>query len=188
MNTMQVTIAGDSFFAYADVPTAIYYLTGQFSDDATAFLAASTDDQGRALVAMTRTLDRQTWQGAPTDPLHQEGDWPRTGLTYPDGTPVDPLSVPAQIVDACCEGGAMILNGNQLQNQQTTENLTRDLKAGSVSITYFRQLIGTSPRFPQIITELIRFWFGSVGVLGSESTGTGRKAESDRQWDYTRGY
>lgn len=186
---MEVTIGDYTYWVYADVPTSIAYLTGQFSDDATAFLASTTDQQATALVAMTRTLDRQYWQGAPTDPLHQANAWPRIGLCFPDGTPVDAYMTPQQIIDACCEGAAMLTNGSDLQATQNTANLQRSLKAGSVTIENFRQVIGTSPRFPQVVQELIRFWIGgSPTALGSESTGTGRKAESDRQFNLTRGF
>lgn len=185
----QVVIATQSYDSYIDLADALEYLAAQFSDDATAFLALTTDDQGRCLVAMTRTFDRQRWQGTRTDDA-QGHQFPRTGLQYADGTPVDPDTIPGRLAEATAEGAAQIANGSTLQSASSTANLTKTLKAGSVEIDYFRDAnFDAAPRFPQVVQELIGMWLGGAGLpIGSISAGTdGRTAFKDK-YDVKQGF
>jgi hypothetical protein len=185
-NTMQVTIGANTYFAYADLATAVEYLAANI--EAGPFLAASPDVQAQCLVSMTRTLDRQLWQGDVTVP-GQAHAFPRINLQYADGTPVDSATVPQQVIDACCEGAAQLADGSNLMDVQNTFNYDKRLKAGSVEIEKFRQT-DDAPRFPQVIMELVGLWLGGgAGVpVGSRSTGTGGCTAFDRLYDFTQGF
>jgi hypothetical protein len=182
----QVEIFGNSYDSYADLPTAIEYLSANI--EASDFLTASADVQGQALVSMTRTLNRQQWQGKQTDG-YETMAWPRSGLFYPDGTPVDPNSIPDAVVSACCEGAADLCAGSNLMDAANTFNYTKRLKAGSVEIENFRQ-VDDVPRFPQVVQELIGFWLGGGGDLpvGSQSSGTCGKTIFNESYDVNRGF
>jgi hypothetical protein len=182
-----VTINGVDYDVYADLPTAQAYLAAQIT--ATAWNAADPTTQSQALVSMTRTLDRQLWQGAQTDGYETHA-WPRTGLYYPDGTPVDPESVPLALVDACCEGAAQLVDGSTLQDVANTFNYDKVIKAGSVSVEKFRQ-VDDAPRFPQVVQELIGFWLGGDSSnipVGARSTGTGGRSIMGEKYDVNRGF
>lgn len=180
-----VTINGNDYDTYADLPTALVYWAGQI--EATDIMAMTSDQQSAALVSMTRVIDRQVWQGEQTDGYETHA-FPRSGLTYADGTPVDSGSVPCQIAEACMEGASQLASGASFQDQANTFNTTKTLKAGSVEIDYFRQL-GPFSRFPQTIQELVGLWLGGRGnVFGSESTGTGAKTIFNEQYDVNRGF
>lgn len=180
-----VTINGTDYPSYATLEYAIQYLSA--SIEATDFLAATATVQSQALVSMTRTIDRQSWQGTQTDG-YEDAAFPRTGLYYRDGTPVDANSVPVQVEDACCEGAAQLVSGGTFMDAATTFNYQKVIKAGSVSVENFRQ-IGRQPRFPQVIQELIGLWLGGALLpLGSESTGTDKRTIFNELYDLTTGF
>jgi hypothetical protein len=182
-----VTIGGVDYESYVDLADAQRYLAAQI--EATAFLAATPDQQGAALVSMTRTIDRQTWQGTATDG-YANGAWPRTGLFYPDGvTPVPPDVVPFQIIDAVCEGASLLINGSNLQDVPNTFNTQKSLKAGSVEVVNFRTT-DPSPRFPQVVQELVGYWLGggSGFPVGSVASGTGGRTVFNEQYNVNQGF
>lgn len=183
-----VTINGVNYDVYADLATANDYLAAQISA-ATWNDAGTTDEQrSQALVSMTRTLDRQRWVGTQTDGYETHA-WPRSGVFYPDGTPVDPGLVPQAIIDACCEGAAQLLDGNGIQDSPDTFDYNRVVKAGSVMVERFRQT-DPQPRFPQVVAELIGFWLGGGQNLPADSlsSGTGGKTIFNEQYDVNRGF
>jgi hypothetical protein len=181
-----VTIGGNDYASYVDLADAQVYLAAQVT--ATDWAAATPDQQSAALVSMSRTLDRQPWLGTQTDDYETHA-WPRSGLFYADGiTPVDPNTVPDAIVNATCEGAAQLLAGVQIEDEATTFNFTKSLKAGSVEIVNFRQ-VDPAPRFPQVVQELIGLWLGGQFTLqGSKSSGTRGRSIMEEQYDVRRGF
>ncbi len=181
-----VTINGQDYDVYIDLADALIYWQGQV--ESTTILGLDSDQQGACIVSMTRTLDRQVWQGAPTALSGQLHAWPRTGLSYADGTSVASDSVPIQVIDACAEGASQLAAGSNLQDTPNTFDAQKMLKAGSVTIMNFRE-VGPFPRFPQVIQELIGLWLGGGAVtLGSESYGTRGKGISSHQYNVNQGF
>jgi len=181
-----VLIDSITYNAYASVDTADDYINAAFGDNADSWRALSDDDtKARLLVTATRTLDRQKWKGTKTD-ADQALDWPRkeTGITG-----VTNNTVPQDIVDASIEMAVALLGGSDLQNVQTTEQKVQSLKAGSVSLTYFRGADGVSHRFPQIIHELVAPYLAgaSASLSSSSATGTGGKSVTNDDFGFTEG-
>lgn len=181
-----ITIGGVAFDTYVDLATAQDYAQGQASAD--DWRAADADTQARAVVSATRLIDRQQWQGLPTAPdqLHA---FPRTGLTYPDGSPVDSATVPQQVLDGCCELAIALVGGSTAQDATSTDSTTRSLKAGSVEIVNFRTL-PQGLRFPLPAQELIGPWLaGAVAALDlSIDSGTCGRSEFARDPDVIQGF
>lgn len=184
----EITIGSDTFSAYEDVATITTYANGAVGEAADAWRAADpADTQPRAGVSATRTLDRQSWQGTMTDP-DQGHAFPRTGLTYADGSAVDPLTIPQQFLDANSELAIDLTAGATFDTDPSTANNTRRLKAGSVEIEYFR-VPGSGTRFPLSVMELIGLWLGGVSTVdGSEASGVDDCTSFDRQYDLSRGF
>jgi len=154
----EVDVGTETYEVYADLDTADLYAGAALHG--TTYRDASNDDKGRALTTATRTLDRQRWKGVKTDEL-QTLAWPRTN-TGVEGVDVD--EVPLNIINASIELAFALLDGSEVQNQQTTAERVRSMSAGSVSISHFRG-IDNPTRFPLIVQELIRDYLaGSLGV------------------------
>jgi hypothetical protein len=182
----EVTIGGNTYDTYVDLATCDAYADGAASAD--DYRAADSDTRSRGIVSGTRLIDRQTWQGEPVAP-GQEHAFPRSGLFYPDGSPVGISMDPQQILDACCELAIAIVGGSAVQDQTSTDNTTRSLKAGSVEIVNFR----TAPqglRMPLPAQELIGMWLGgqSPAVGLSLSFGTDKRSEFNRDPNFNQGF
>lgn len=173
-----VTIAGNTYDAYRSLADHEVYLEAQIT--ATGFQDSTDDDKkGRAIISATRFLDRQEWQGSKVDP-YQAHEFPRTGLTYADGSEVPSDAVPVEVLDAESELAAVLFDGTDVQGTATPgfQNI-QALRAGSASITYFRGE-DQIQRFPQIVHELLGRWLlGASPSLVSVATGTDGEDEFD---------
>ncbi len=166
-----ITIDGTDFWSYQTVAEVDAYAAGSVGDAATAWRALATDDdKGRCAVTATRLIDRQLWAGTKTDP-DQPGAFPRTGLTYADGSAVDPDTVPPEVLSAHSELSMALAADTAVLTSATTASGTRRLKAGSVEIEYFKPL-DPGGRFPLMVQELLGQWLGGQGSQAlSEASG-----------------
>lgn len=167
-----VTIATVDYDAYLTLAAAESYLGAQIT--AAAWQASTDDDQkGRGIVSGTRFIDRQGWQGEKTDP-DQAHAFPRTGLTYDDGSEVPSDAVPQEVLDANCELAALLVDGSNLQEVSNPgEQNVQSLKAGSTAISYFRTDAQAGQRLPQVVQELLGRWLsGAAPALLGVATGT----------------
>lgn len=184
-----VDINGEAYFVYADVETADAYMAASVGDAGDAWREADDTGKARSLVSGFRAIDAQQWKGDKTDTA-QEGDFPRTGLTYPGGAPVPSDAVPPEVVTANIELAAMLNAGISIDPAEARATTARRLKAGSVEIENFRQF-GFLTIFPPAIQRLLGFWLlgaGTAGIGGSEAYGTsGRSAFRRPQYKLSRG-
>lgn len=178
-----ILIGSTSYDSYASVDTADDYLNAA-SHGATWRALSDNDDKARYLVTATRLLDRQYWKGTKTS-SSQALDWPRSN-TGIDG--VTDSVIPTDIINASIELALALLDGSEVQNEQTTEQKIQNLKAGSVSLTFFRGADGTPTRFPQIVQELLRDYLAGPGAnLTSVATGVSGETISNDDYGYTEG-
>jgi hypothetical protein len=185
-----VTFGGQTYNVYADLATADAYMNGQIGEAADAWRAGGEENKLRSLVSGTRAIDAQAWQGEKTDP-DQPLDFPRTGLSYPDGSPVPSDAYPPEVVSASIELAAMLNAGQSIDPMAERQTTARRLKAGSVEIENFRQF-GYVGIWPSAIMRLLGFWLTGTqgtGIGGSESFGTcGRSAFRHPQFKPARGF
>jgi hypothetical protein len=183
-----ITIGAVEYFSYQTVEEVDAYANGAISAAASAWRAmADQDTKARAAVSATRLIDRQVWAGSKTDP-DQDGEFPRTGLTYPDGSPVDPDTVPDRVLSAHSELSMILVSDDTILANPAQVGGTKRLKAGSAEIEYFAPLLAAG-RFPTTIQELIGLWFGGAGSdEGSEATGTCKESAFDSAFDVRRGF
>lgn len=157
---MEVDIGPDTYFVYADVDEADAYLAAAVHAG-TTWTGASVATRSQALVTATRILDRQRWVDAYDTQAERE-------------------DVPA-IQDACSEMALALLQGSDLQTEQTTGQKLQSISAGSVSLTYFRGADGRPHRFPTIVWELLRDYLGGadLAVYGTASGTDGVSSTAD---------
>lgn len=177
-----VTINSQQFSVYASLSQAAQYLLAVFGAD--AWFALTPDQQGQALVTATRLMDRQCWQGTRTTDS-QELEWPRTGISG-----VYELAVPGDIVNGTIELAFAISGGSEVVNNATPQAQTlQTVKAGSVSLTYFRGAEGVlaANRFPLPVQEYVRKYLcGAAGLtLGAKSYGTDGESITNDDMGYS---
>lgn len=178
-----VMIGSKLYDVYADEADADNYLDAAFHGGA---WRSETDDdvKRRALVTAARLLDRQSWLGEKTVD-NQALEWPRAN-TGVDG--VGASDVPQAIVDANIELALALVDGSDVQDVQNTSQKLQSIKAGSVSLTYFRGAEGKAVRFPQIVQELIRnLLSGSVKAVRGTSSGTDGNTTTDDDFGFNEG-
>jgi len=185
-----VEIGGEAYEVYADVETADAYMAASVGPAAEAWRDAAEVDRARALVSGTRAIDAESWQGEKADAA-QPLDFPRTGLTYPDGSAVPSDAYPPEVVTASIELAAMLNAGEPISPAQARQTTARRLKAGSVEIENFRQF-GPVGVFPSSVMKLLGYWLagsGGTGFGGAEASGAcGRSAFAAPQYKPSRAY
>ena len=177
---MALTVGTNSYVSRADADT---YFTDAIHAD--TWRDASNTNKDRSLVTAYRMLDRQVWRGEQTQPGVQTQDWPRTGLTDPEGTEVDDSAVPQFIIDAQCELALSLLSDPAVQTNEDTGSNIKRLGAGSAQIEFFRGTDG--PRFPTIVNELLGFYLAG-GELSAPFAGDLDQQTRFGSYGLTEGY
>lgn len=182
-----ITLDAVDYDVYESLENANIYLNGQIL--AEGWRAADDPTKKRALISSTRLIDRQLWKGAKTDE-YQVHAFPRTGLIYPVGAEVPSQTVPQELIDAYFEIASIMVDGSDVQtNPVPGENMIQSLSAGSVSISYFRGLVGADSRFPRNIQELLFWWLAGAdtSVGNVKSFGTCKKSSFKKDYDFSQG-
>ena len=143
--TESVLVNSTPYDTYATVSQADDYLQAVFGND--TWVALTDDHKGQALVSATRLLDRQCWLGSRSSDS-QPLEWPRKD-TGTEG--VDEAIVPADIISGSIELAFAIGSGSEVVTNATPgAQSLQSIKAGSVSLSYFRGAEGVAAinRFP----------------------------------------
>lgn len=182
-----VTIDGNNYDVYIGLTDANTYLAALISSAGDAWRAATDTVKSRGIVSATRLLDRQTWQGTPVSSTHA---FPREGLTYCNGSgdAVPSSSVPQEVIDATAELAALLIEDPTTMGSPTTQGGIQALKAGSVSITYFRIDPTLFARLPTAIQELLGCWLsGFDAITAGTAFGTDRESQFEDEFLFTDG-
>jgi hypothetical protein len=193
----QAVIGANSYDVYIDLADANAYLAASLSSSGQAWVAPTTSDTLRTqgLVAATRWLDSGQWQGSKTDPAN-DLQFPRSGLVYADGVPVDPATLPPPLADACAELAAALVADPDLRDELQNP-VPKHLAAGSVNIDFFRPLgitrgakdVQVLTFFPTLIMDMLGMWLqGSAGQTGPVITGTDKRNPLDDNFGFVHGF
>lgn len=164
---MQVVIIDSQpFDSYASAAQADLYASAALH--AGSWSSAPSITRGQALVTATRVLDRQLWGDAYSTQAAREG-------------------VQA-IQDACIEMAIALVDGSELQSEQTTAQKLQSISAGAVSLTYFRGAEGWPHRFPLIVYELLRPYLAGADLsIGMTATGTDGVSSTEDDFGHSEG-
>lgn len=134
------------------------------------------DEKGKKLVAATRRLDLLDWGGTKTGAADvQENAWPRTGLSYKDGTPVSTTEVPKEVENATIFLAGSIAIDASAADAGTSGSNIKSVKAGSADVKFFRGQDGvalqdeTSYDLVACFLSFAQATDGAVGNLSTES-------------------
>jgi hypothetical protein len=184
----KVTIGGKDYTVYLDVSEIDDYAAGAVGDNADAWRDASEDEKARAAISATRLIDRQTWAGAKTAG-DQDGQFPRTGLTFADGSVVPTDAVPQRLLDADAELAMALVNDTDVQDAASTATTTKRVKAGSTEVEYFASAQDVGSRFPQIVNELVGAWLTGASVSSfGQAFGVDEKSKLQHGYGLTGGF
>lgn len=181
-----VTIQGDDYAVYADIDDGDRYYNADVSAFAVAWRAADDDDKARGLVTGTRFIDAANWKGEKTGGAGQANAFPRTGLVYPDGSPVDPATIPERVEIASIMLAGWFMEGTAAQNAANVASGTKRLKAGSVEIEYFGGIGRANDggvQYPDFFLSLLGFWlYGTAQAAGAKAFGVCRPSATRRKF------
>lgn len=155
----------------SEIDNARNYIGARFGSSYRAWEALSEDDQERTLVSASDYFDRLTWQGTATHVLDGQPwsrQWPRSGLMR-DGQPVDPLTIPVEVMQATYELAVLIGNDESVITATDSGSNVQSLGAGPASISFFRPtsaVDGTATRLPQVINQLVGRWLATAAGRG----------------------
>lgn len=162
-----VMVDSQPYDSYVTVAAADDYLAA--SIHGASWSSASTLTKGQALVTATRILDRQRWAGAYDTQAEREAV--------------------SAIQDACIEMALALVDGSDLQTEALTGQKLQSIKAGSVSLSYFRGADGRPRRFPLIVHELLKGYLaGSNLNIGMTATGVDGVSSTADDFGHTEGF
>lgn len=162
-----VDVGADSYSTYADEDDADLYLAAALHAG-TTWSSLSSTTKAQALVTATRILDRQKWAaGYTTQAL-------RFAVT--------------NIINASIEMALALVAGSDFQSEQSTGQKLQSIRAGSVSLSYFRGAEGTPHRFPLIVHELLRDYLAGADLsLAGVATGVTGTSVTGNDFGHTEG-
>lgn len=170
---IDATVGGSSSNSFVTLVEAQAYMDGRLN--ASAWQAASTDSQNRALVEATREISSRTWQGT-RNLTSQVLSWPRWFVIDPDapwsGTVYfSNLVIPQRVKDATCELAFQFLNlgTTDLAALDPTLNVKRKaIGSGAIDTEYFDPSIRAKglSRFPRVLRYL-QPMLADVGSTGT---------------------
>lgn len=175
MTISTITISTVNYTAYASVAEADPYLAVD-PVRAAAWAALTTDQKGGYLVAATRRLDLLNWMGTKTgDEGTQVNAWPRTSVSYEDGTAVSTTEVPPEVENATILLAGSIARTNSVADAGTSGSNKKRLKAGSAEIEYFKPTSGVALQ-DETVWGLVKQFLDGLRVstaTGGYASGTG---------------
>ena len=149
--------------SYSNLADAEIY----FSDTLNASAWDSTDQptKEKALITVTRLIDRQSWKGAPTV-SPQDLDFPRTGLTDTEGVAIPGNDLPPFLLPAVYEYALLVLQSSNLQKEVSSGGTSiRRIRADVTEVEFFNTAGVSTTRLPGIVHELLGRYLASTNVL-----------------------
>ena len=174
-----VTISTVDFDVYALTADpnldATNYFLGSLSSSATAWAAATTDNQNKALVQATRWIDSAlTFSGTRTSAA-QPLEWPRDGASCGDSAVTDGTT-PDAIAYTAFELAGLILQDADADASAGEGSNVKRAKAGSAEVEFFSSTLGedTDTPLPALPYRLIKCYLdgSSYSIEGGIASGT----------------
>lgn len=168
MSITTITIGGNDYISYASVAEADAYLLVDPTRGPT-WAGLTTEQKGINLISSTRQLDTFSYKGEKAGGSAQPNQWPRTGVTYPDGTSVPDDEVPAGIQNATILLAGSIAIDVAASTSSSTGSNTKRVSAGSAEVEFFRPTSGI-PLADQDAFKLITFWLAASAAIAAVGT------------------
>lgn len=139
--TVTTTVGADNANAYASVAEGDAHFEADSSDGATAWLASSDDEKGKALILATQRIDQEEYRGSPVNPLVGTSEdtvqalkFPRNGAVSDEGWAFLSTVIPEPLKKATIELAGEILAGGVSLTDTGLEGFDV-VKLGPLSVT-----------------------------------------------------
>lgn len=194
--TFTVTITGGGTpEVYVGLSATKLYVAAMFGDAADAFNALDDNDMSRVLVAVTRYIDAQSWQGAADAAGGTTLQLPRSGLVDADGNAISDATQLALVASAVGEMCALVADDPDILTAQDNANNLKEAGAGGATVQFFNPtttLTGTATVLPTVVQRLLGAWLASSVAASSGGEGGNGECRSgfserkifDRRWPY----
>lgn len=178
--TATVVLGGDSFVVYSLTSDAnadaLSFWNVRIGAAATAWAAASTDDQNRCLVSASDWIDRAMEFSGTKTVAAQPRDWPRDG-TDCDGTSVTSGTTPDNLALATFWLAGQVIVDNDAASSPGTGSNVKSARAGTAKVEFFSATDGT--RLPLTAVDYIGCYAGGGNISGGTATGTDSSSAFD---------
>lgn len=193
--TVTITGVSSPVEVYAGLTATKDYVAALYGDAADAFIALTDNDKSRILVAVTRYIDRWTWDGE-AGLSGTTLQFPRTALLDSDGTAISDATQLAAVASAVGELCALAAEDPDVLRAPDTSANIQSAGAGGAQVTFFNPTsakLGTATPLPQVVQQLLGAWLGStsgataLGGDGQDGCSTSDFAASrrlDRNWPW----
>ena len=161
MSITVLVIGADNYTSYASLAEADTRLAVD-PVRMTTWAALTNAQKSIYLVAATNRLDLLSWRGAKAGGPSQVNAFPRTGLTYKDGTPVTDTDVPQEVEDATILLAGSIAIDAALADSGTSGSNIKRVKAGSAEVEFFVPISGLPIQDKTVFALIKCFLQGSV--------------------------
>ena len=186
MSLTTISINSVDYMAYASVAEADATLAVDPTRRAT-WAALTDEDKGTYLVSATNRLDLLSWQGSKAGGAAQVNAFPRTGLTYEDGTSVPDDAIPRNLERATSLLAGSIASTPGHADEGTSSTAISRVKAGSAEVEFFRrqESVSGKPLQDETVFALVRRWLqgrassASVGAMASGTDGESQFADTN---------
>lgn len=169
MAALDATVGGPLANSYITIAQANNYMEERLYTEAWYAPAANRE---AALITATRLIEEQMlWLGERATTT-QALDWPRSGLTYANGVPIDPLSIPVQVQRATAYYALALLQDTSQTTTTVAAGTVKRQQIGDTSVEFFdpgaaRQQVTTSPwtTMPAEMRQMLRPFGSVLGLL-----------------------
>ena len=190
LTTLQVN--NEDYVSYADIDEADTALAVD-PVRSSVWGALDEDEKRINLIAATFRLDLLSWLGEKTGGAEQHNAFPRTGLSYQDGTDVPDDGLPYDVqVASILLAGNIATDATQSAIGRAEANVRR-LRAGSAEIEFVGRA-NAEENLNQLsdmtIQALVKRWLAGSGIatgIGNAAYGTDEQSQSLR-YDRIRGF
>lgn len=175
---------------YGGLTACLQYLGTQFSPAAATFTGLTPDDQKRCLIAATRYLEEQIWQGTANPSANPPTvlSWPRSNVTDRDGNPVSSSAVPTAIVNGCFEMAAIIAQNPQAVVTPDANQNVQSMGEGPAHVTFFAPPVSRNPTMlPEVVRRLVGQYLSAIDSVDYGAS-SGVSGDGDADGDDTSAF
>jgi hypothetical protein len=175
-----ITVDGNNYTVYGDLADATLHIAGMTTIGAVAWRALASNEKQRQLLAAFYLLERMPWAGTPVNGPRPALQWPRTGVTYADGTAVPSNVIPEEIQLAEYELATILTANPGVYGQNNSGTNVKRVKAGPVEVENFTGTAtsGDATKLPSEIMDLVGQFLGAYSASPVRATASGLDCES----------